>query len=404
MLFLIVSRAIQGFGAASIFAISFTIVGDVFPLDQRAKVQGVLSAVWGVAGLIGPLLGGILIDLLSWHWIFYINIPFGLIALVVLDRSLKERVERHETKIDYAGTLTLSAAIIIFLGIFTLQDFVPLPFAAYVVLSLILTVVLIAAFVRIERRASEPIIPFSLLTRSSIFINLTVFLAAVVMMCCDVYLPIFLQNVQGYSATVSGLLMLPITVTWLAVSFSLGRLMRRFGGKRIMVMAGVLLIVTSLLFLLINRDTQLLPLILIFSVSGFAVGGSFSTSTIIIQDSVGYEQRGAAVSLNALLKTLGQTVGMGILGGAYNLSITHFFATRGMPEVNPSNLYSNNAEQIGSAAASTSPAPVGTVAGALTPELITQSLMDATHVLFIICLVVAVLSLIASLLIPKDSH
>ena len=118
MAMLIAFRALQGLGAGSIFTVTYTIIGDGFPLEERSKIQGALSTMWGVASLIGPFLGGFLIDMLSWHWIFFINIPFGLLSVLLLQGSLKESVEKKEHKIDYAGAAVLSLAVILFLSIF----------------------------------------------------------------------------------------------------------------------------------------------------------------------------------------------------------------------------------------------------------------------------------------------
>jgi MFS family permease len=393
---LIISRAIQGLGAASVYTVSMTIAGDVFDLDQRAKFQGVLLSVWGIAGLLGPFLGGVIIDLLTWHWIFYINIPFGLLSLVVISRSLKERVIRLEHKIDYAGALVLSAALIVFLGIFTIPGFIPLPFEVYAGGSLVVTAGLILVFVQIERRAQEPLIEVELLTQQSIFVNLTAFLAGVLLICIDVYMPIFLQNAQGHSATISGLMAVPETLSWLVFSFMLAHIMRRFGGKTAIVVSSFFLIITSLLFLTLDVSTTLLALGMINFVAGFAIGGVYCTSTIIIQDSVGYEQRGAAIALNSLVKNLGATIGIGILGGVYNLSITRFFQDQGMPDIDPSNIYS-----AGEVASAGGEGGAQSSSMLLTQEQIAQCLANATRMLFLVCLVVSVLAFIASLLIPK---
>lgn len=114
MYMLIICRAIQGIGAGAIFTVTYTIIGDVFTIEERPKIQGIISAVWGIASLAGPFIGGILIDILSWHWIFFINIPFGIVSVILIQRNLNESFEKKKHKIDYAGIITLSAAMLVF--------------------------------------------------------------------------------------------------------------------------------------------------------------------------------------------------------------------------------------------------------------------------------------------------
>ncbi len=131
MAMLIAFRAIQGLGAGAIFTVSFTIIGDVFPIEERSRVQGGLSTVWGIATLVGPFLGGFLIDILSWHWIFFINIPFGFLSVILLQRSLKETFDKKKRNIDYAGTITFSLAMVVFFKYFFYTISIRIPIDTY---------------------------------------------------------------------------------------------------------------------------------------------------------------------------------------------------------------------------------------------------------------------------------
>jgi multidrug resistance protein len=171
MLMLIIFRAIQGAGAGAIFTVTYTIVGDVFTLEERPKVQGGIGTVWGIASLTGPFLGGILIDTLSWHWIFFINIPFGILSVILIQRSLNETFEKKKHKIDYTGIITLSSAMIILLNIFLSSEVINTNQNLFVIVSAAIAAVLLIIFYKIERKAAEPIIPFDIFTRTSTIVK-----------------------------------------------------------------------------------------------------------------------------------------------------------------------------------------------------------------------------------------
>lgn len=156
---LIAFRAIQGLGAGSIFTITYTIVGDVFSLSERAKVQGWLGSVWGIASLVGPFLGGFFIQTLSWHWIFFINIPFGIMSIILLQKNLIEKFEKRKHSIDFAGIILLSGAIsLILYGTLTISkgESKNLAVSAFIILG---AIVLFTGFYFVEKRAKEPILP-----------------------------------------------------------------------------------------------------------------------------------------------------------------------------------------------------------------------------------------------------
>ena len=143
MYMLIGARAIQGVGAGAIFTVTYTIVGDVFNLEERPKVQGLIGTVWGIASLAGPFLGGVLIDMLSWHWIFFINLPFGILSVILIQRNLDETFEKKKHKIDFAGIITLSAAMIIFLNIFLSAENISFNRNIFIVISVLITIILL---------------------------------------------------------------------------------------------------------------------------------------------------------------------------------------------------------------------------------------------------------------------
>lgn len=383
MYMLIGFRVIQGLGAGSIFTLTYTIIGDVFTIEERPKVQGIIGTVWGVASLTGPFLGGILIDTLSWHWIFFINMPFGILSVILIQKNIKENFEKKRCKIDFAGIVTLSLAMIIFLNIFVSGQNKN---SSYIfnIISVLAAVLLLIAFYKIEEKAEEPIIPFSIFTRSITITNLVSFLASTVLIGADVYFPIYIQNVLGFSAKISGLALAPMSVAWLIASVVLGKLIVVRGAKFVVLVSNFILIVGTMLLPTLGINSPILLVLIYVFIMGFGFGGAFTTLTIVIQESVGYNQRGAVTASNALVRTLGQTIGVSIFGGIFNLFIVKYFVGIGIKGVDPGNLYN-----------------VSGYNSNVTVGQIKLSLNSSLHVLFVILIVISIISLIISIAMPK---
>ncbi|MBP1736902.1 MAG: hypothetical protein H6Q60_783 [Oscillospiraceae bacterium] len=381
MAMLIGFRALQGLGAGAILTVAYTIIGDAFPLEERSKIQGALGTMWGIASLAGPFVGGLIIDTLSWHWIFFINLPFGLLSVILLQSSMTEAFEKKKQTIDYAGTLTLSLAVVICLSIFLFDQK-----GISIAVSAVVTLLLLLAFYKIEKTAKEPMMPFDIFTKSSIMVNLISFLVFGVLMGIDVYLAIYLQNVQGYRPTIAGLSMLPMNISWLAVSFMLGKLLVRYGGKTVMLVSNAVLIVSTVLLSTLGVSTSLLLVLTYGFIIGFAFGGASTASTILIQDSVEFGQRGAAVAANSLLRTLGQTIGISVFGNIFNSNITEYFSRQGIEGINPSNLYQSSETTV-----------------AVSSEQIALSLNSAMHALFISFIIISCLAFVCSVMMPKET-
>ena len=346
MVMLISCRAIQGLGAGAIFTVSYTIIGDVFPLEERSRIQGGLSTVWGIASLVGPFLGGFLIDVLSWHWIFFINVPFGLLSVILLQRSLQENFAKKKHSIDYAGAITLSLAVIILLSIFLFnQNLGSNRYFLFVGIAAVVTLLLLGLFYKIERTAEEPIMPFDIFTKTSIIVNLLSFLIYAVLMGVDVYLPIYLQNILGYRPTLSGLAMLPMSLSWLLVSFNLGKLLIKYGGKAVTLTSTVFILISSLLLYTLGINTPILLVLLFIFVIGIGFGGVSTALTVSVQDSVEYNKRGSAMAANSLLRTLGQTIGISVFGNIFNVYIANYLTEHGVKGVDTANLQSSAARR-----------------------------------------------------------
>lgn len=378
---LVAFRALQGIGAGAIFTVTFTIVGDVFELEERAKVQGWMSSTWGVASLVGPFVGGFLIDNLSWHWVFFINIPFGILSIFLLQRNLTEDFARARHRIDAAGAALLSAAIIVLLYGFLLFGENDLATLACLAVS----AGFLATFYFVEKKAAEPIVPFDVFTRTNTIVNIVSFLASVVLIAINVYMPLYIQNVLGLSATVSGLTMAPMSVTWLLASVYTGKAIPRFGEKKVIVVSSIVIAAGCLLMPTLGLNSALIPVMLYTSFMGLGFGAGFTTLTIVVQMSVEYNKRGAATASNSLVRTLGQTIGISIFGSIFNLAIVKYLTGVGINGVDAGNLYSsasiNNAAYL---------------------EQVRSSQVSGLHVIYVAMILVALAGLILSFALPKN--
>jgi EmrB/QacA subfamily drug resistance transporter len=317
MVQLIVFRGIQGIGGGFIFANAFAIIGDHFPPAERGKYAGLMSGVFGLASVIGPLIGGGITDHINWRWVFYVNIPLGLVALVVLSLVLPKS-ERHDAtrRLDYLGAVTLAAAIAPMLLAFSWAG-VDYEWASpQVIAPLALSVAMMITFYVIETRAEEPIVPFSLF-RNSIFAvcTLVTFVSGAAMFSASVYIPLFMQGVLDFSATNAGLVLTPMTIAMVCGSFIGGQVISRTGRYKFLTVSGLML-ATLGLFLMstLSRGSSQITGMEYMAILGFGLGLSFPTLVLATQNAVPYRYMGVTTSLNQFARSVGGTIGVAIMG------------------------------------------------------------------------------------------
>jgi len=317
---LILFRVIQGFGAGAVFPTTLTIIGDQFSLEQRARIIGLFSAVWGISGIIGPLIGGFITDYWNWRWIFFVNFPIGVVALAMLSWRLHERVERHEHQIDYVGAAGLTAALTaLMIGLLQLGESYPslsIPGLGLFALAGLL----LALFGWHEARVPEPILPLGVLrTRLIAVSGICMFLSGMTMAGPFTFVPVFAQGVLSGTATMAGGVLIPSSVTWTLGSIVGGRLLLKFGYRRTAVLGTSIVATGTALLSLLNQSSSVWSVLLATSVFGLGMGVSVVNFTLPVQNAVGWEQRGVVTSTNQFCRSIGQAIGLNMLGIVFNL-------------------------------------------------------------------------------------
>lgn len=317
---LVLFRGFQGLGAGAVLPLTFTIIADLYAGEERAKMQGVFSSVWGVAGLLGPLVGGLFVDHISWRWIFYINVPIGIVAIFLVLSFLHETtLEKTKKTIDYWGAalFTISMGSLLFALISGGQLYA---WNSVEIISLfIVAIVFLMTFVFVENKAKEPMLPLSLFKIPVIAVSNAVgFVASGVLIGVSVYLPVWIQTLLGHSATSSGLTLMPMSFAWPLASTLAGRFMYKIGSKTTAVFGAVLIMAGSAWLLLVNTGSPYWYFVGVMIVIGFGMGCSFTPLTVLVQSAVGWNLRGAATASNTFSRSLGQTMGVAVLGTVFN--------------------------------------------------------------------------------------
>ncbi|MBA4601120.1 MDR family MFS transporter [Thermoactinomyces mirandus] len=318
-------RAVQGIGAGAIMPTTFTIIGDIYPYEERAKVQGWISSVWGLSGLIGPLVGGFLVDYVSWRWIFYLNLPFGFVSVVMVLLFLKEEGKLQRIKIDYWGIITFSIAVTSLLYVLSAGGVVVPWNTPYLIGLMVLGAAGLVLFFWIETKVSEPMLPLHLFRVPAILMaNMVGFLASSILIALNVYLPFWMQGVIGRGATESGLVLLPMSLGWLFGAIIGGRLMLKTGPRQTALYGMIFILAGTIILGKMDTDTPAWILPVVMLVSGLGFGFVMTVCTVIVQSMVGWNLRGVATASNTFLRSLGQTVGIAVFGTLFNHSMIEY--------------------------------------------------------------------------------
>ena len=304
---LIVFRALQGIGAGGLQPIAITVVGDIFSVEERARMQGIFGAVWGLAGLVGPLVGGLIVSTLSWRWVFYINVPFGIVAAALLQVGLVEDITKKDHKLDFLGAGVLSLAVVALLvGVEGYATWLLLPLSA----------ISFVAFVVVELRAAEPLLPPRLFARRILAVaSVIATIAGAAMIGTLTFLPLYAQGVLGASPTAAGAAIAPMAIAWPAASALSGRLLARFGFRPLVRAGmGILFVATLYLVWILSHGATTTTLKIAAAALGAGMGLANTALVIAVQTSVSFGERGVATSSTMFFRSIGGTVGVGIMG------------------------------------------------------------------------------------------
>ena len=389
---LIAFRALQGLGAGALFPVGMTIVADLLTLEKRTKTIALFSGMWGVASLFGPQAGGYLTDSLSWRWVFYINLPFGLIAAAMVWAAYTERHERRpEIKLDYAGTAAIAIALtLLLLAVEKGEEFG----ATGAIISLIVCALLTVVFIRIERQSPEPLIPLDLFHHRVVIVATGHGLFAGMMLFGSmIYLPLFVQAVIGTTATQAGEVLTPYILAWVAAAVIGGQLMLRLGYRPI-VIAGMLLMLAGS-FLLARVDVNTTRLYLTFAVIPLGMGGGLTLASLMIgaQHSVPRARLGVVTSTVQFARSIGAALGVGVMGAVMSWRLSRELA-RGGGEL--ANLAARHSD-IGALVRQTTRAALSPASAAFLQRALATSLRAA----FLVGLGAVAVAAVIALLIPS---
>jgi EmrB/QacA subfamily drug resistance transporter len=316
-------RGFQGLGAGALFPIALAIIGDIFSPSERGKYQGLFGAVFGLSSLIGPAIGGLITDSIGWHWVFFVNIPIGIVVLFIIWRTLPTRVagdaDRH---IDYLGAALLVGALVPILIGFTNKQFgewTDADVGGLIALGLAIAVVFIWA----ESRAHEPIVPLGLFRLRTFTASvMAMFLAAMGFFAAVVFLPRWFQVVAGASATESGYQILPLLGGLIISAIAAGQIVARTGRYKALIIGALVLMAGGLLLLTNIRPDTPEPLLWVWmALAGLGVGPTFAVFTLAVQNAVPVRELGTATSSLTLFQQVGGTVGLAITGTIFGSTL-----------------------------------------------------------------------------------
>ena len=316
---LIAFRVIQGLGAGAVQPMGMTIVGDIYSLAERARVQGYIASVWGVASVVGPTLGGVFVDYVSWRWIFFVNIPLGIAAAWVLFRRFDEKVVRGKHQLDFGGAALLTVGgTLLLLGL--LEGGVMWPWASVTGISVLsAAALLLVAFGFVERRAAEPILPLWIFrVRILNATNASVLIVGVVMMGLSTYVPLYAQGVFGTSALTAGFVLAAMTIGWPIAATLAGRLYLTIGFRSTMLIGAATVTAGTILLATVDQESPILQLAAACFVVGVGLGFVASPAVVAAQSSVDWKSRGVVTGASMFSRSVGSALGVAAFGAVAN--------------------------------------------------------------------------------------
>ncbi|PTQ56116.1 MAG: Multidrug resistance protein B [Candidatus Carbobacillus altaicus] len=401
---LIVFRAFQGLGAGSVMPIATTIVGDIYTREERARVQGLLSSVWGISAVVGPLLGSLIVEFGHWPWVFWINLPIGVASLVIIALFLKEHLGSGRVSLDLLGSFWMLVAIVSFL-LFIMFGGKAFPWLSWQSAFLLLVFALsLWLLIREEKRAEEPMMPLQLWGMRTIAIaNVATLITGSLLISLSTFLPTYMQGVMGTSARTAGYALAVMSLGWPLASTVAGRVLLVLGSRRTSLIGSVFLLLGSIFFATLSPERPVLWAMSGSFLIGVGMGFTNTAYIVTIQNSVPWNVRGVATSSNLFMRMLGGTIGASVLGAILNNVLTQFFLNHGVTGMALSenmqaiNELLNQVQGLPSSDASVrAPSVVDT--------LLKQGLATGMHSVFLSMLVIALINMPLVYFLPREDH
>ena len=382
---LIFARALQGIGAGGVMPVSVTLIGDIFTLEERGRMQGLFSGVWGVSSLVGPAIGGFVTDAFSWRYVFFFAIPFGTISALMLKVYFREPQARKQHKLDLLGTALLTASIALLLVAILEGSEAwgwdnPLPY-----LMLAGAVFSFFAFLRQERRAPEPIVPLDIFENRIIAVSCAgSVVIGTLLFTLTAFVPMFAQGVLGGNAAQSGAPLIALSLGWPVASTIAGRLMIRVGYRTLVLPGSAIAFLGALLFSFAGPDTTMLYVMACMVLIGIGMGLLSTPYLVALQNAVAWSRRGIVTSVGQFSRTIGGAVAVAGFGAILNARL-HARIGEGM-----------NANAILDPAIRDSLTPEATAA-------LRDGLASGLHAVFLACAILAFTGVLIALLFPAGS-
>jgi EmrB/QacA subfamily drug resistance transporter len=392
-------RAIQGIGGGALIPIAFTIMFDTVPVEQRGKLGGLFGAVFGLSSIFGPLLGAYITDYISWKWVFYVNIPLGLLALIFIAVSYKESPVHTKQKIDWWGAATLVGAVVSVMFALELGGNHYAWDSGQILGLFTAFAVLFIAFILIERKVSEPIISFPMF-KNRLFTtsNVLGLLSGMAFITASVYIPIYIQGVLGGTATNSGLVLLPMMLGSVVSATGGGFLMNKWSYRRIMIIFTFIFIIGMVLLTTLTPDTSRWLVTVYMILTGLGIGATFSVISNAAIHHFDPSQRGSVNSTVAFVRSLGMTLGITVFGiiqrNDFTSKLEEIFARLGQGGMTDNPALQDPRVLLAPEARAQIPGPI--------LNDITDMLSTSITQTFMLALIPTVLAFVAALLMSKD--
>ncbi|HVF10137.1 MAG TPA: MFS transporter, partial [Abditibacteriaceae bacterium] len=320
---LIFFRVVQGLGAGTLLPIGMTIIGDIYTVEERARMQAVFSSVWAVSSIVGPLAGGFITDHLSWRWVFLINVPFGIAAAFIIGFALKEAKRDEHPTVDYTGAVILTAAITLLMLAFDKGSGAGASLLSARNLALFAgAAVLFVIFARVEQRVKDPIVPFDLFHNRVVTVAvLAGFLAGMAMFGAISFVPLYAQGALGTTASTAGSMLTPLMLSWVVLSIVGGRLMLKIGARPTVITGVSLMTLGFVLLSTYHRDMPRMWLMTALGIIGAGLGLTMFILLLAVQQSVPRSRLGLATSLNLFARSIGGAFGVAVMGAVLSAGL-----------------------------------------------------------------------------------